>query len=79
MDTQEETRDMKNETHTVQQKAKIGKLEQLLSILLIFIGFILAVWGYIINSPIKMAGTMLFLVGFVWFIFSRVMVWWDHG
>ncbi len=67
---------------TVEQRSKRYKLQQLLSCLLI-IGSIMAVmFGFSGDDPspgISAFGTLGIVVGLIWFIIVRFLMWWHHA
>lgn len=65
---------------TIQATGKSWKGQQLLAFLLIAIGVFVAVgWGAAGSGTGAAAGSIMFIVGFIWFIGARVGAWWHHG
>lgn len=71
---------------TIEKTRKSLKLQQLLGLFSILIGLSLigaAVYGREPDSkemsPILPMGSLLFLVGLVWRVVTRIRIWWHHG
>lgn len=65
--------------HTIQGTAKKFKLQTLLSITLLIIGF---VWMITISSvpqeEVSPVPGLLIFIGIVWYLVNRFRIWWHH-
>lgn len=65
---------------TIQKTAKIWKAQMALGVLLMIAGVVMLMVGFQGGPVISaMLGTLAVMVGFVWYLFARVMAWWHHG
>jgi len=71
---------------TVEQTSKRYKLQELLSSLLIIGSSIVAMITFSLEDPLSnqvatigILSILGFLVGIIWFIFVRFLIWWHHG
>jgi len=65
---------------TTQDTAKRFKLQQLLSLGAIVLGFIIGISS--MDNPESSApaiGGLFILGGFVWYVVTRVRIWWHHA
>lgn len=65
--------------NTIQETSKKFKLQTLISVSLIIIGFI---WLILVSNnpqsePSSAPGLLIF-IGFVWYIINRFRIWWHH-
>lgn len=71
---------------TIEKTGKSLKLQQLLSLLCIVIGFGIAAIAIGTRQPdtneissAAMGGSLMFVGGLVWRVVTRIRVWWHHG
>ncbi|MFT5234775.1 MAG: putative membrane protein YvbJ [Shewanella sp.] len=64
---------------TVQETSKKFKLQTLLSVLLLIIGFFLAISlsNGPQSEPSAIPGLLIF-IGLIWYIVNRFRIWWHH-
>jgi len=63
-------------TFTTQATGKGAKGQQLLAVLLVIVGVVMAAQGSGDTSGI---GGLLLLVGLVWWLAARIYAWWHYG
>lgn len=66
---------------TTQGTSKRLKAQSLLAIALIVVGLpiFMAAESENPDSGPRMAGSLMFTVGFIWFVVTRIRIWWHHG
>jgi len=64
---------------TVEQTSKRYKLQQLLAIFLIVGSVIVMITGFSGGSNAGAFGMLGLIVGLVWYIGIRFVIWWHHG
>jgi hypothetical protein len=77
---------MVDKVQTIEQTSKIFKLQQLLATLLWIVGAILfcvglgskTAAGTASTSGTSVIGFLMFIVGFIWGIVVRFLIWWHH-
>ena len=71
---------------TIEKTGKSLKLQQLLGLFCIVLGLAMALLGISTDAPggtepsaFATAGILLFMLGLVWRIVTRMRIWWHHG
>lgn len=62
--------------HTIQETSKKFKLQTILSVFCLIIGF---VWLIGVQTPEEKStpGALIF-IGIVWYVVNRIRIWWHH-
>lgn len=75
----QETKAAGTQIKTVQETSKKFKLQSILSVLLIIIGFVmLSATGGVSNSEPSIFPVLFIAVGLIWFLVNRFRIWWHH-
>lgn len=64
---------------TVQQTSKKLKMHTLISLSIGIIGFLMVIGTASAEQEPSALGSLMALVGFVWFIVTRFRIWWHHS
>lgn len=66
---------------TIELTSKRYKLQLVLSVLLIIVGIVAMIYSY--NSKGQSSagvwGILSVVFGFIWFLTTRIVIWWNHG
>jgi len=64
---------------TTQATSKRLKLQTLISTVMILVGFVMVYAAYDLGHDTFPTGSILMAAGFVWFVVTRIRIWWHHS